>query len=122
MNRTESVVVAIFVQIIRFFLEGGGTEATRIPDLVRARSVGMFRAESLAVSLLVVVIRLFLEGGGAVATRIPDSGRDTFSFPGKVRLPESISVTFTRHPLETGGSVPGSVAVWVNSGFRNRGE
>ena len=82
----------------------------------------MLRTESVAVSLLVVVIRLFLEDGGAVATRIPDSERDTFSFPGTVRLPESVSVAFVRHPLETVGSVPGSVVVWVNSGFRNPGE
>ena len=84
----------------------------------------MLRTQSVAVSLLARLCRAFLEGGGTVATRIPDpdSGRNTFSFPGTVRLPESVSVAFARHPLETGGSVPGSVVVWVNSGFRNRGE
>ena len=84
------------------FLAGGGTVATRIPDPVRPDGSGMLRTQSLAVSLLVGVVRAFLEGGGTVTTWIPDSGRNTFPFPGTVRLPESVSAC-VRHLLDSEG-------------------
>ena len=90
---------------------------TRIPDPVRPDYLSVFRTQSVAVSLLVVVIRAFLEGGGAVATRILDSGRNTFPFPGTVRLPESVSVTFVRHLLD--GDRGSRVHVFGNALSRN---
>jgi len=91
--------------VVRCFLGLSRTVSTRILDLVGPDYLSVFRTESLGVSLLVVVIRAFLGFGGAVATRIPDpdSGRDTFSFPGTVRLQESVSVTFARHLLDSEG-------------------
>jgi len=105
MLRTESVGVSLLVRVTCLFLEGGGTVATPILDLVRPRSVGMLRTESVGVVLLVRVTGSFLGVGRTVATRIPgpDSGWNTFSFPGTVRLPESVSVTFVRHLLESEG-------------------
>jgi len=120
MLRTESSAVSLLVWVVRVFLGFGGAVATRILDLVRPDHFGVFRTESVAVSLLVVVIRLFLGFDGTVATRIPDSGRNTFSFPGTVRLPESVSVPFARHLLDSeGGS---RVSVFGNDRSRNLGE
>ena len=72
MLRTESVRVSLLIGVRCLFLEGGGTVATRIPDLVRPCSVGLLRTESVRVSLLVRWRRRFLVGGRTVATRIPD--------------------------------------------------